>query len=211
MYINRIFPVDLSYGSITTPMYSTRISTSASGWESRNARWESPRNKFDAAMLVKKQTDLDELNDFFNIVRGQWLPFRFKNWGDYKSCKVTETIAFDDQILTTNAGVGDDTFVITKTYTNGTDSTIRYITQPDLTSVLVGIDTGGGLAQTFDFSMVDGKIVLDTPLLGGETVSCGYLYYLAMRFAIDELNINLDAYLIGSASVPLMEDRIKIT
>lgn len=216
MFLEPTFPLHLSYGSTTTPTFSTRIVGSETGWESRNVNWESSRNKFDAAMLVQTQQNLDDLNVFFNAMHGQGYDFKFLDWGDYKSRGISQPISFDDQIIVSSAEQGQNNLLITKTYTDksGTRSSVRNITQPMAASVVVGRGPDTlNLAEIFnpaDFTIIDGKIVLSTDLNAGEAVSAGFQFWLPMRFESDEFSTNLSAYHVGDVHIPVIEVRVEV-
>lgn len=209
--LTNIFPSSLSYGSTTIPTYSTRIIGSKTGWEGRNANWESSRARFDAAMLVKTQAQLDVLNNFFHAMKAMAHPFQFKDWGDYKSCGVDDDIASDDITIVASASsddIGETNFAIFKTYTDGSLTTTRDITQPIASSVLVE-KNGSPLANPADFSInSDGEIVLVVALIALDTLKCGFEFNLACRFNTDELMTNLESYRVGSANAPIIEIRI---
>jgi len=213
MFLEPTFPLELSYGSTATSMFSTRIIGAETGWESRNINWESSRNKFDTAMLVQTQQNLDDLNEFFHAMHGSGYPFKFLDWGDYKSRGVSQPISFDDQIIAVSEGQTE--IPITKTYTDksGTYNSVRNITQPYPSSVRVGRGPDiSNLTEIFvgaDFNIVDGKIILNVALLAGEVISAGFQFYLPMRFESDEFSTNLSAYHVGDAHVPVIEIRIK--
>lgn len=205
-----IFPTPLSYGTSTIPTYSTRIVGSGTGWEQRNGNWQSTLVRGDAAMVVKSQGELDELFNFFHVVRGMLEAFQYKDWGDYKSVGAYDDIAFGDQVILASAVGGETTLDLIKTYQEGTYSTVRTITQPVESTVLVGVN-GVELIQGVGFTMVDGQVVLTDPLVAGDSVTSGYEYNIPARFDSDELSTSLEAYMLNNTTVPIVEIRVKLT
>ena len=53
------FPVDISYGAVGGPSYSTGVITSMSGGEQRGQHWAQSRIKYDVSQNVKKKEQLD--------------------------------------------------------------------------------------------------------------------------------------------------------
>jgi len=211
MLLEPEFPLCLSYGSSSAPSYSTRIVGSGTGWEVRNADWYTSRNRFDAAVTVRSQGDLYELVEFFHAMRGAWTAFRFKDWLDYKSCAPTGTPAALDQLVVASATAGQNNIVLTKTYRDASDdaATLRYITQPKEDTVLVAVDSA--VVDPADYTMTDGKIVLDTALTVGQTLHAGYEFFVPMRFEEDSMSTVLEAFQTGSTHVPIVEVRVSMT
>ena len=77
------FPDDISYGSRGGPAYNTTVIVVDSGAESRNQRWSYPRHEYDVAYGVNTLARLEELLEFFHVVAGRAIGFRYKDWMDY--------------------------------------------------------------------------------------------------------------------------------
>ena len=204
MYLEPEFPVCVSAGSVSMPTYSTRVVTSGTGWESRNSNWQETRIRFNAATGVRGQIDLDDLVEFFHAVKGQALAFRFKDWGDYKSKGVADPITMSDQHLITSIAGGETVIPLRKVYEAEALYTYRDITQPVPGTILVAKD-GSPLADPGDYTIVDGKIVLGVALAAGEQISAGFEFDVPCRFDSDELATQLEAFMAGSVTVPVIE------
>lgn len=137
------FPPEISQGSSGGASFSTDIVMTVSGFEERSGNWSEERNRFEALHENLNQEDFETILTFFKAMRGQLYGFRFKDWGDYKSCGVNSAPAFDDQTI----GSGDGAtlaYQLIKTYTQGFTYQ-RDIKKPVSGSVLAGIS---GLAST---------------------------------------------------------------
>lgn len=135
------FPADISQGSSGGPMYSTDVVTVNSGYESRNSEWVEARREYDAAFGVRDEEQMYTLLEYFMAMKGMAHSFRFKDWGDYKSCATTETISDTDQTIGTGDGVEVD-FQLIKKYTQGLTAQ-RDIKKPVSGTVVISIDDVG--------------------------------------------------------------------
>lgn len=215
-----IFPVDIAYGATSTPRYLVSIEGTEAGFERRTLRWENARREFDVATGITSmaredgddaQRHLGMLISFFHAMRGPLTGFRFKDWSDYSSAPdhISEPLA-TDQVL----GIGDGettAFDIYKRYQvigSGTDENARRIHKILPGSVRVAV---GGLELTADQFAVDvddGRIVFSVPPPPGAVVTCGFEFFVPVRFSAGTLPVRLDAYEAGSATVELVEVRL---
>jgi uncharacterized protein (TIGR02217 family) len=209
------FPEDISYGSTGGPMYNTDVITVNSGFETRNANWVQSRHEYNVAFGIRTQAYLDELIEYFHAVQGKAIGFRYKDWADYKSCSVTETVAVTDQTIgtgdSTTGSDGTATYQITKTYTKGSYSVARDITKPVSGTVLVevnGVTKTESTHYTIDYTTGIITFTGSNRPLTGELVKCGYEFDVPVRFDTDTLSINLEMYEHGTVDVPLVELRI---
>ena len=217
MFIEVRFPECISYGSVGGPRYFTRLHSSGSGYEYRNAVWNSPLHAYDAAYGVKTQDHLEDLIQFFNSMQGRANTFRWKDWLDYKSCDPYQNINSADQLI----GIGDgvnDTFQLVKNYTatDGTNTitTTRTINKPTDT---VQVEVGGVLqtpVTNYTIDLTTGVIVFEPGSIPADTleVRAGFEYDVPARFDLDMLDIQLDSSdgrgFLGSTSVPVVEVRL---
>lgn len=214
------FPEKISYGSSGGPSYNTDIITVNSGYETRNVNWSEARHKYDASFGVITEDLLSELIDFFHAMMGKANSFRYKDWGDFKSCKLKQIPASNDQSIgfgdSTNGTDGTNTFQIIKKYTAGLVQ-VRDIKKPISGTVLVEVNGNLKIENThytIDYTtgiitFTSGNVPLADDGNGNpEEIKCGYEFDVPCRFDTDELNINFDAYSVGSTSVPIIEVRI---
>lgn len=121
------FPTEISYGASGGAEFSTDVTVLGSGFEQRNARWAAPRAQWNVATAIKNSAELDQVFDFFRVVKGRLKGFRWKDWMDFKSTEdMLAVISATDQDI----GTGDNTttqFQVRKNYTFGAETVARDI------------------------------------------------------------------------------------
>ena len=139
------FPDDISRGARGGPERRTQIVELASGDEERNASWANSRRRYDVAYGIRRADDLAAVVAFFEARNGRLHGFRFKDWGDHKSCLPSGTPLPTDQSVDTGDGT-TTAFQLVKRYASGAQSWTRAIANlahpggPVL--VIVGVDPG---------------------------------------------------------------------
>ena len=200
------FPDNISRGARGGPERRTQIVELASGDEERNASWANSRRRYDAAYGVRRADDLAAVVAFFEARNGRLYGFRWKDWGDYKSCLPSGTRAATDQVI----GTGDGTttaFQLTKTYASGTQTWIRSITKPVVGTVTVAI---GGTVQASGWSIdtTTGLVTFTSPPANDTAITAGFEFDVPVRFDTDQLDVTHDIERLGSiTSIPLIEVR----
>ncbi len=200
------FPDNISRGARGGPERRTQIVELASGDEERNASWANSRRRYDAAYGVRRADDLAAVVAFFEARNGRLYGFRWKDWGDYKSCLPSGVPAAINQAI----GTGDGTstaFQLTKTYASGAQSWIRSILKPVATTVTVAID---GAVQASDWSVdtTTGIVTFNAPPANGAAITAGFEFDVPVRFDTDQLDVTHDIERLGSiTSIPLIEVR----
>ena len=205
-FINERFPEDISYGSTGGPTWNTDVLILKSGFESRNANWGQMRYKFNAAMGVRSNSQLEDLIAWFNAAQGRTHGFRFKDWTDYSSAAFGNAITDTDQ----NIGIGDGVeteFQLIKTYTQGSQSRVRPITMPVANTTIVALDNVSQ-PNGWTVDVTTGIITFNSPPGNNVVVSAGFEFDIPVRFDTDQLSISIDHYLTGTLSVPIIEIRI---
>jgi uncharacterized protein (TIGR02217 family) len=200
------FPDDISYGSSGGPKWNTDILILKSGYESRNANWGQMRYKYNAAMGVRDNSQLDDLIHWFNAMQGRQHGFRFKDWTDYTSSDLGTAVTPLDQLLGTGNGVLTQ-FQIVKTYTQGSQSRVRTITKLVTATVKVAVNEVE-VTTGFTVNYNTGIITFTSPVANGHTVKAGYEFDVPVRFDTDELSIAIEHYQTGTLSVPIVELRV---
>ena len=200
------FPDNISRGARGGPERRTQIIELASGDEERNASWANSRRRYDAAYGVRRTDDLAAVVAFFEARNGRLYGFRWRDWGDYKSCVPSGTPAATDQAI----GTGDGTttiFQLVKAYTSGAQSWARAITKPVSGSVLVAVND---VVQASGWSVdtTTGIISFTSAPANGAAITAGFEYDVPVRFDTDRLDVTMDIERLGSiASIPLIEVR----
>jgi len=200
------FPDNISRGARGGPERRTQIVELASGDEERNASWANSRRRYDAAYGIRRADDLAAVVAFFEARNGRLYGFRWKDWGDYKSCLPSGAPSAMDQVI----GTGDGTasaFQLVKTYTSGAQSWTRTITKPVTGTVMVALD---GVAQASGWSVdsTTGQITFTAAPASGTVLTAGFEFDVPVRFDTDRLDVTHDIERLGSiTSIPLIEVR----
>ena len=203
------FPVSLSFGSTGGPERRTDIVTMINGYEERSTPWALSRRRYDAGIGMRSLDDLAEMVAFFEARRGRLHGFRWKDWGDFKSCAPSrEPTEVDQEIGTGDAA--EVRFQLSKTYRSGQETYTRPIDKPVGSTVLVAI--GGDLQDAgADYTLDDtsGWITFATPPAPGAPITAGYEFDVPVRFDTDYIETSVSRFRSGEIpSVPVIEIRV---
>lgn len=202
------FPESISYGSRGGPQYHTVVKPLDSGANKRNANWVYPVHKYNAAFAIEDWVDLETVHKFFHVCEGRAHGFRYKDWGDFKSCSITGTPAFTDNILGTGDGTVGQTFQLYKKYILGSNTKARKIVKPVSATTSVGwngIEKSQGSEWTVNTSTGIVTAVSSVPI--GQTVTAGFEFDVPCYFASDIFSATLEEYQMGSAQVLIEEEK----
>lgn len=200
------FPDNISRGARGGPERRTQIVELASGDEERNASWANSRRRYDVAYGIRRADDLAAVVAFFEARNGRLHGFRFKDWGDFKSCLPSQTPAPTDQAVGTGDGAAT-AFQLVKRYASGSQTWTRTIAKPVAGTVRVALD---GVEQLGGWSVdsTAGVVNLDAAPAAGVAVTAGFAFDVPVRFDTDALDVTLDLERLGSiTSIPLLEIR----
>jgi uncharacterized protein (TIGR02217 family) len=201
------FPLRLALGTSGGPSRRTDIVSLSNGRENRNRRWKDARRRYDVGSGLRSVADLYDVLAFFEARAGQLYGFRFADPVDFKSCAPDEEISSTDQRI----GTGDGetrVFQLRKTYQDAGGSTDRTIAKPVAGSVVLQV--GGVLVDEDDFTLDPAAGLVTFKLAAtpanGAIVRAGYRFDVPVRFDIDRIEIDLNAFEAGRIpSVPLIE------
>ena len=200
------FPDNISRGARGGPERRTQIVELASGDEERNASWANSRRRYDVAYGIRRADDLAAVVDFFEARNGRLHGFRFKDWGDHKSCLPSGTPAPTDQMIGTGDGA-TTTFQLVKRYASGSQTWMRTIAKPVAGSVTIALN-GAPQASGWSVDTSTGVITFTTAPASGVAISAGFEFDVPVRFDTDALDVTLDLERLGSiTSIPLLEIR----
>ncbi len=187
------FPIDIAYGSVGGPEYSTDVIVTHGGNEKRNINWEAARNRYNVAYGVQSQQQLAVLVAFFRARKGKAYGFRFKDWGDY-------------QALNQEIGVGDGvevSFQLVKTYESSVNSESRMISKPIGSTIIIYIDDVlQASGWTLDSST--GIITFDSAPDATAVIKADFEFDVPVRFDTDRLSVTLEDYGTYSLSEVLL-------
>ncbi|WP_281826847.1 DUF2460 domain-containing protein [Jannaschia rubra] len=200
------FPDNISRGARGGPERRTQIVELASGDEERNASWANSRRRYDVAYGIRRADDLAAVVAFFEARNGRLHGFRFKDWGDHKSCLPSGTPVPTDQLIGTGDGA-TTTFQLVKRYASGSQTWVRTITKPVADTVRVALD-GAEQLSGWTVNTTTGVLTFDTAPAAGVAISAGFEFDVPVRFDTDALDVTLDLERLGSiTSIPLLEIR----
>lgn len=200
------FPANLSFGSIGGPERRTEIVTLANGFEERNTPAAHSRRRYDAGLGLRSLDDLEDLIAFYEARMGQLHGFRWKDWGDYKSCRPSQSPSFMDQVLGTGDGVRE-VFELVKLYQSGAQSYSRLIKKPVVGTVTVAV-AGDQKVETIEFTLdaARGEVCFTTPPPLGAIVTAGFEFDVPVRFDSDHLHVSVASFQAGDMpNVPVVE------
>ncbi|MEO1961058.1 MAG: DUF2460 domain-containing protein [Paracoccus sp. (in: a-proteobacteria)] len=200
------FPDDISRGARGGPERRTQIVELASGDEERNASWANSRRRYDVAYGIRRVDDLAAVVAFFEARNGRLHGFRFKDWGDYKSCLPSATPSPTDQAIGTGDGA-TTAFQLVKRYASGNQIWTRTITKPVAGTVRVALD-GAEQVGGWSVDTTNGVVTFGTAPAAGVAITAGFEFDVPVRFDTDALDVTLDLERLGSiTSIPLLELR----
>lgn len=203
------FPASLSIGSAGGPERRTDIVTLSNGFEERNAPWSQSRRRYDAGLGMRSLDDLATVIEFFEARAGQLFGFRWKDWGEFKSCPPSALLQAGDQVV----GIGDDVrveFQLAKTYRSGPAEQVREIQKPVEDTVLVAI-SGDLQVPGADFTVdyATGVVTFAAPPADGAEVTAGFEFDVPVRFDTDRIEASVGGFSAGEIpSVPVVEVRV---
>lgn len=204
------FPTTISYGSSGGFGHSTAITEVRTGQETRVARREVPRMRWNANEAVKSDDERAELITFVRAMRGSDVGFRFLDHTDYTTgANHTGAHSYDDVLIGTGDGVTKQ-FQLVKKYELGALSRSRPITKPIHGE---SVEIGEAAAQTFNVRIgvngsevassgnwtVDtttGIVTFTSAPTSGHDITAGFAFDVPSRFGI-EVDDLLDIALTG--------------
>ena len=84
MFYEIRFPDSISHKFQVINEFKTIITTFKNGKEQRNSIWDKCKNKFVISNDLLTKEDIQFISNFFNLTKGAFNGFRFKNWLDYQ-------------------------------------------------------------------------------------------------------------------------------
>jgi uncharacterized protein (TIGR02217 family) len=174
-FIEQRFPGCPSWGFQFRPRFKNEIVANAGGDEFPFRHWTFPLHDCQVTVGPRRDDEIDELLDFFFATGGSYYGFRVKNYGDFKSCRPSQTPAGDDQ---PTVALGGDEFQMVKRYTVGAVTQDRHILKPVAGSVIV-FDNGSP-ASSYTVDTTTG--IIDFSVAPAGPVTWGGEFDLPMRF-----------------------------
>ncbi len=186
IYLDRRVP---SYPVIASPRWSTDLIITDSGGEAANQRWSQPLHRFMIPQAIRTMEVYESILAHWMVTAGPVYTFPFRNPMDFSSHSLLKpsmvpNVTPTDQVI----GVADGSrinFQIIKTYQVGAFAHTRKITLPILNTVRLSVG-GAEIFSGFTVDRLTGMITFDDPPSVGNTIACGYLYDVPVRFESDD-------------------------
>jgi uncharacterized protein (TIGR02217 family) len=158
---------------------------------------------------LRSLDDIGELIAFFEARQGQLHGFRWKDWADFKSCRASAVVGYEDQLIGTGDGV-QAAFQLTKTYVSGPTEQVRRIVKPVQGTVRIGLQGDEMQAGVhFDVDRETGLVTFVTPPALGERITAGFEFDVPVRFDTDRIQVSVASFQAGDVpSVPVVEVRL---
>ncbi|MGV8936003.1 MAG: phage distal tail protein, Rcc01695 family [Allorhizobium sp.] len=201
------FPLRLSLKTSGGPVRQTDIVNLSNGREVRNLRWRDARRRYDAGSGIRSVADLYAVLEFFEARSGGLCGFRFADPVDFSSGPSGAPIAATDQVIGSGDGLRRN-FQLTKTYGDAGGSHVRTIVKPENGSVVVAVNGAALPLGAFACNPATGLVTIQEDYIpsSGAIVQAGYRFDVPVRFDIDRIEINLEAFNAGRIpAIPLME------
>lgn len=136
------FPGCPTFGFVAEPNYLVKITSREGGYERRDRKWSRPLIKFTGVPLGDRpQADIEQILYFWHAMGGMWSGFRFKDWTDFKSCRLDADPTPLDMPLAVS-GDSPSSFRLMKQYVAGASVQLREITRPIGSTIRVANDSG---------------------------------------------------------------------
>jgi len=192
--------------------YMTDVIVGRNGQEVRNAIWQDPLLRFNAAFSVKSLTDIQSLTTFFHAMRGKEQSFLVKDYADFS---VSEWVTFKESPNNTRT-----TFQLFKPYAQTIGVTTSTYERP---LKFVKTDTvtcriNSSTTTAFTVNPSTGIVTFTSAPASGTNVQFGVgEFYVPVRFDIDELPVEMLNYWVTAGGVksqlevpdiPLLEVRV---
>lgn len=196
------FPICPAYGFTVDPFFLVKIITREGGFELVDRKWSQARREFNGVPLGDRvQEDIEQILYFWLAMGGMTTSFRFKDFTDFKSCKIGSTIAATDQPL---VSLGSSQYQITKRYTVGSITHTRNIYRPIGSTLLVANEVGA-VQSSWTLNEATGVITKGGGFSGTPTAA-GFEFDVLCRFN-GNFAPQISNLEIQSADVSLIEKR----
>lgn len=136
------FPLCPTYGFTVDPMILVKIIALESGFERTVRKWRQAKRTYSGVPTgARPQADIESILYFFLAVGATEGTFRFKDWTDYKTCRLGLTPSAIDQPIVSN-GESPALYRLSKAYSVGSFTHLRTIYRPIGATVLVANESG---------------------------------------------------------------------
>lgn len=199
-----VFPTCPAYGFKADPFLLVKIIAREGGYELVDRKWDQARRQYDGVPIGDRaQEDVEDILYFWLAVGGMSGRFRFKDFTDFKSCRLGDSVSAIDQALIA-LDTSPVTYQLAKRYTVGALTHVRPIRRPIGSTVLVANEVGATQsAWTLDAAT---GIVTPSGGFSGVPTAAGFEFDVLCRFN-DSFAPQIVNQEIQSAEVSLIEIR----
>lgn len=138
------FPSCPTYGFSVTPLLLVKKTSLESGRKRRDRKWQQGLRRFEGMPIGEKpQDDIESILNFFWAIGGESVIFRLKDWTDYKSSLLDDSVSFLDQAFV-ERDESPAGFQLVKTYLEPVSglSMVRRISRPIGSTIRVANELG---------------------------------------------------------------------
>lgn len=198
------FPICPAYGFRADPFFLVKIIQREGGFELVDRKWELPRRQYDGTPLGDRaQDDIESILYLWLAIGGMAGTFRFKDFTDFKSCRLADTITGLDHPLVP-LDTSPVTYQLVKAYTVASFTHVRPIRRPVGSTVLIANENG--MLQT-DWTLDESTgIIAPGETFDGAPTSAGFEFEVLCRFN-ESFAPRIVNHEIQSADVSIIEKR----
>ena len=188
MYLDELFPIDISFGAIGGLIWATDVTQNQGGFEYREATRSQPGGSWEVSHAARSPDKWPKLIDFFAIAQGRANTFRFKD-------PIDNLVAAGQGVFVM---LTSTTFQMYKRYTFGAKHFDRKITKPD-----ASVSVAGGSSPSIDRATGIVTVASGTP------TSWMGMFYCNCRFDVDQMRANVidkngNGLIVGWQSIPIV-------
>lgn len=197
-FVDVYMPAEIpGYPCVSSPRFSTTITTTDSGAEQANRNWQNPLWKYTLPEATRDWDVIEELRRHWLVMGGPAHTWPFRDPLDFASVDlpyvpiltndILPLISMTDQIIGTGDGAKTQ-FQLTKTYSRaGATDYARSIDLPIVSTVLVSVAGADvSMSNPWTVSRPGGIIEFTTPPTPGQSIRAGFLFDVEVRFEADD-------------------------
>ena len=184
MFYDIVFPESISMKSSYIIEYNTIINKSKNGNELRIPNYDYPLLSYNVINDIKTKKELEDIINFFKLVKGRAYGFKFKDWLDYKV--INQNIAVADR--------EQKDFQLIKTYNINNKLQTRKITKPKQVSIFIN---NQNITTNISINYENGIITFNTPPEKDTIISASFEFYVPVRFDNDKIEIVMKNEKVG--------------
>lgn len=206
---SEIFPMCPTFGFVSEPNYLVKFTPREGGFERTQRVWARPLHDYTGVPSGDQpEDDIEEVLYFWHAMGGMSTRFRFKDWMDFKSCRLGSTPAATDMPILAS-GDSPPSFRLIKEYRFGNAVQVREVMRPNGATIQIANEVGATV-DAADWTLDEATGLL-TPGGGfpGVPTAWGGEFFVWVRFNA-QFNPAISNYRAQSVTVQLAEKRQKL-